>query len=532
METPTIYLVGNYLIANGYFDEKNEFENLFLSHPNYPSLFALTDTLDLLGIENVVARVEKDLLMSLPKQFLSFVDKEENLALVQIKEQHVIVELNEKKKAIYTIDSFGDIWNAIVIAVETNEKKAKSDGAPLSKAKPTFNIVVSVILLMAILTLLKYNVNVCIVGFLLITLFGSYISILIVQEKLDIKNEAVSKICRGFNTSCNEVIQSSENDWNQWLSFSDLPLLFFLTNFLALVFQPIAAISIIGFLSTGVLPLLFYSIWLQKSTLKQWCVLCLVVSSLILVQSGFFLFTISSITTENIEDAYYYFLAFLIIASAWFIIRPLLNNQVQAQESINRLLRFKRNFQLFKFLSIPIENASELKELKAIKLGATEANLKLTLLLSPSCGHCHKAFEEAMKLVAKYSQKVSLDILFNLNVDNVDNPYRSIVQHLVAINDKRNNEVYAALSDWHFQRMSIKEWVDKWGDNNITESIDEELRKQYQWSICNKFNYTPVIIVNGKLIPSEYTIDELCFFLNDIIVEDEEIAGFQIEIIN
>ncbi len=532
MEHPTNYLVKKYLNENGYFEEKKEFENLFLSHPNYPSLFAVTDTLDLLGIENVVARVEKDLLMSMPKQFLAIVEKEESLAFVQIKEQQIIVELNEKKKTIYSIDSFLDIWNTIVIAVEPKGEKAKSNDEKASTVNPALNIIVCVVLLMAILTLLKYNVNVSIVGFLLITLFGGYISILIVQEKLGIQNEAVTKICRSFNTSCSEVIQSSENQWNQWLSFSDLPLLFFLTNFLALAFQPFAAMSIIGFLSTGILPLLFYSIWLQKSTLKQWCVLCLVVSSIILVQSGFFLFTISSITIENINDAYYYFLAFLIVTSAWFIIRPLVKNQLQSQQSINKLLRFKRNFQLFDFLSTPVDNASGLEELKAIKLGPTEAELMLTLLLSPSCGHCHKAFEEAVKLLDKFPQKVSLNILFNLNVDNVDNPYRSIVQHLTAINNERTNEVFTAISDWHIQRMSVNEWIDKWGDNNTTESIDEELRKQYQWAISNQFNYTPVIIVNGKLIPSEYTLEELYFFLNDF-KENKEVADyFQFKISN
>ncbi|MEC4047853.1 thioredoxin domain-containing protein [Flavobacterium sp. SUN046] len=530
MENPTINLVERYLIANGYYEEKKEFENLFLSHPNYPSLFAVTDTLDLLGIENVAARIDKAQLTNLPNSFLSFVGEKDSMAFIQMDAQQIIVELNDKKKTAYSLNSFLEIWNSIIIAIEPNTKDLKTSEQQLSNDTSITTVGITVVFFLLLLTLLNYGVSVWIVVFLLSSLFGGYMSILIVQEKLGIKNETASKICRGFNTSCDEVITSSNNEWNQWVSFSDLPLVFFLTNFLALVFQPISALYIIGLLSFGALPVLFYSIWLQKKTLKQWCVLCLVVSGIILFQSLFFLYSFNSFFAIRIEDAYYYIIALLVVASTWYFVRPLLKNHLQDQEKINELIRFKRNFQLFQFLSTPIENASGLEDLNPIAFGNKEAKFKLTLLLSPSCGHCHSAFEQAIKLVGRFPEKVSLRILFNINVDNVDNPYRVIVQHLMVLNKKRNDEVYAAISDWHIHKMAIKEWVDKWGDNFRTESIDEELRKQYHWALKNNFNYTPVIIINDKLIPSGYTIEELHYFLNDYneVSIEENVLRFEV----
>ena len=37
----------------------------------------------------------------------------------------------------------------------------------------------------------------------------------------------------------------------------------------------------------------------------------------------------------------------------------------------------------------------------------------------------------------------------------------------------------------------------------------------------NNFNYTPVKIVNDKLFPTEYELNELKYFLNDFIEEKE-----------
>lgn len=43
-------LVKKYLHQNQFSDVVEEFEDLFQSHPNYPSLYAITDTFNLLSI--------------------------------------------------------------------------------------------------------------------------------------------------------------------------------------------------------------------------------------------------------------------------------------------------------------------------------------------------------------------------------------------------------------------------------------------------------------------------------------------------
>ena len=52
-----INIVKKYLSKNNYSHLKNDFEGYFLSHPNYPSLFAITDSLEMLAIENVALKI-------------------------------------------------------------------------------------------------------------------------------------------------------------------------------------------------------------------------------------------------------------------------------------------------------------------------------------------------------------------------------------------------------------------------------------------------------------------------------------------
>ena len=83
---------------------------------------------------------------------------------------------------------------------------------------------------------------------------------------------------------------------------------------------------------------------------------------------------------------------------------------------------------------------------------------------------------------------------------------------------RKTNEQFIkeAISDWYINFNSKDDWIKKWGNAALTVSLNNQIRKQYKWCIENNFNYTPVKIINHKLYPNEYTIDELQYFLNEI----------------
>lgn len=493
----------------------NEFKDNYESHPNYPSLFAITDTLSILKIENVAANVPKDQLEELPDCFLGYVYDEEkglDLALVEQNKDKISITFEDNKKQVLSINSFNEIWNGVVIAIEPNELNDKKTNATLSK------IIVVAFGLFG-LFFLKQGTTFSIlanVSFFLYTI-GFVFSVFIIQEKLGSGQASVSKLCSfSETTSCDSVINSSTAKINNLIDFSDLPIIFFSTSVLAMLLDSTSH-SIINGLSLFSIPIVFYSIWLQKIKLKKWCILCLSISAILIFQVVFFL----SNGTKFNYNITTLFISITIVSTLWFFIKYYIESNVNLEKNNKELKRFKRNFKVFDLLQKPLRMPTKAAIFSTIEIGHKENPVSISLALSPSCGHCHTAFEEAIKLYNSNKEKVNLSIFYNLNPENKDNPYLEIARNLMQINSSNPENCIEALSDWHIKKMKLLEWLFKWEQKFIDIEIDEDLLAQYEWCSQNEFNYTPVKIVNDREFSSEYEMEELKFFISDI--EDQEL---------
>ena len=514
-----IDLVQKYLDINFFSSQKYAFKDLFESHPNYPSVFAITDSLDLLSITNMAVKVPKEQLIELPDSFLAIF----NQGLVLVSKTGTLISIVTEKgeKQDLSFDEFISNWNGIIIVIEPNEvilnESLKINSKWVLYCLPAFALLIGSIISNS------YGLN----DFLLLltSIIGLVFSVFIIQEKLGFNNQIVSKFCNSNpNTSCDSVIKSDKGEINKWVSFSDLPILFFGINLVSIVLQPTNSSSLIGFLSLLSLPVIIYSIWIQKWQLKKWCVLCLVISFIIMIQSMIWFFMGQSFVTITFPNLFSYLFSILLITSFWLVIKPILENKIKAEKSINELKKFKRNYDVFNFLlkEIPVVKGFDL--LEGLKFGNRNSEVSLTLILSPSCGHCHKAFQDAFELVSKFPQKVFLNVLFNINPENNDNPYKVVVESLLAINNSNLGNMEEAISDWHIQKIGLEKWVAKWKIGNVPMRVNHQIEQQYNWCLENEFNYTPVKIVNGKLFPNEYEISELKYFLNDFS-EEKEYSG-------
>lgn len=511
-----IKLVDKYLALNNYSNAKTEFEELFFSHPNYPSVFAITDSLDMLSIENIAIKVPKEQLTELPDSFLALF--ENDLVLVEKNEKSIVVETEKGLKTILAIDDFSKDWNGIIIAIEPNQTITKE-----VKTNPKWIIYSFLILALILLSIFYNNYSLSNAVLLFTSMIGVLISIFIVQEKFGMKNEIVSKFCNiNPNTSCDSVIKSEKSNINKWMSFTDLPLLFFSINMVSILLNPNNSSKIITILSIASCPVIIYSIWLQKFQIKKWCMLCLLVSAILALQGSIGYLMEQPLLPNTILNDFSYLFSVVVISSVWLSIKPLVENKFKAESEVKELKKLKRSYSVFSFLSKPVPALEGLNKLEGLQFGNQNSNVVLTILLSPSCGHCHKAFEEAIDLVHKYPEKVFLNILFNINPDNNENPYKAVVENLLAINNACPEKIEEAISDWHIHKIGLDKWLNKWKVDSISMKVNQQVQQQYDWCLHNEFNYTPVKIVNGKLYPNEYSISELKYFLNEI--SEEEIS--------
>ncbi|TRX34010.1 hypothetical protein FNW52_14455 [Flavobacterium sp. ZT3R18] len=510
-----IKLVNQYLSLNFYLNIKEEFEESFLSHPNYPSVFAITDSLDMLSIENIAIKVPKEQLGELPISFLALF--EGDLVLVTKNEKMIQIESERGVKTTLVIDDFCKGWSGVIIAIEPNQVITTEKESNIKWMAYSFPVLSSILL-----SIFYNNYSVSNAILLFTSLVGVLVSIFIVQEKFGVKNEIVSKLCNiNPNASCDSVIQSHEGEINKWMSFTDLPLLFFSVNIVSVLLNPTYSSKIIALLSVISFPIIGYSIWLQKFKIKKWCMLCLAVSTILVLQGLVGYFLEQPLLSNVIFNDFSYLFSIVACTSLWFMIKPVLESKFKAENEVKELKKFKRSYTVFEFLSKEVPVKEGFAKLQGPQFGNPKSSIALTIILSPSCGHCHKAFEEAIHLVYKYPEKIFLNVLFNINPENNDNPYRAVVENLLEINNIFPEKIEKAISDWHIRKIGLDPWLKKWKVGVISMKVNQQIQQQYDWCLENEFNYTPVKIVNGKLYPNEYSISELKYFLNDFSEEKD-----------
>ncbi|ESU29694.1 hypothetical protein FLJC2902T_01670 [Flavobacterium limnosediminis JC2902] len=509
-----INVVKKYLEKSQYANQTADFEDLFLSHPNYPSVFAITDSLNMLSVENIAIKIPKEQFVELPDFFLAIFRRD--LVLVSKNENSISIETEAGKKEKLTFDEFLTDWDEIIIAVEPNNAIiAKNETASVKWMLYSLPIIAIIIM-----SLLYNNYNLNTIVLLLTSLTGLFISVFIVREELGLKNEIVSKFCNAnSNTSCSSVINSGKSAITKWMHFSDLPLLFFSISTLSLLLQPKDSGLIVGLLCLLSIPVILYSFWLQKFSLKKWCVLCLAVSFVVILQA--FLFGFANETVSDILSVNFYgfLFSFLLCTFVWLFGKPILQGKIKAEKDVLDLKKLKRNYSVFNSLTKEIPVLSGFDQLEGLSFGNKEADAQLTIIISPSCGHCHKAFEEAFEMVSKFPKKMFLNVLFNINPDNEKNPYRIVAESLLAIDKLIPEKTEEAIIDWHIKKMELETWKKKWIVEFIDMKTTHQLYQQYDWCLENGFNYTPVKIINNKQFPNEYEISDLKYFLNDFSEE-------------
>jgi uncharacterized membrane protein len=490
-------LVQKFLQINRYSEIKNEFKDLFLSHPNYPSLFAITDSLDLLSVENAAVRVSKEQIVDLPSNFLAYFKEE--LILVEKAKNFVRINTIKKGSLKLSYEKFLLDWNGVIVAIEPNNVIARENlKVEYSWLKYTLPL-----LLVTGLSFFYNNYTVFSAVFLLTSILGFIVSVFIVQEKLGFKNSVISRFCNlSSNSSCSSVMNSKEGNGNKWFSFSDLPLIFFGSSLIAILVQPVQSAIFVGFLSLLAIPVIVSSIWIQKFEIQKWCVMCLVVSGLIFVQSVIWfasdLFTLSF----GFQEVFPFLLALILLIPIWSALRTTIKNILSNENSLKEMKKFKRNYSLLNFLSKKVPDTNGFEDLRGLNFGNRSAAIKLTVIISPSCGHCHKTFQEAFDLVLRFPEKIFLNVLFNVNPENNENPYIAVVERLLTINRVTPGKTVEAISDWHVKNIGLKKWLKKWHVDSVSMMVSQEINKQYEWCSKNDFNYTPVKIVNEKIFTS------------------------------
>lgn len=495
------------LLVNKYLKDINhnriveEYNSLYESHPNYPSLLSISDSLSFLDIENISANVPFQHFDKLPDKFLTKLNHIDDFILLTKYNNQYKIESKSKIETI-SIDIINENWNGLVFIIEENENASKN---------LTINFEYKWLLyFLIILTLFyfKHNFDFQVIFYLVTTLFGLFISYEILKTYFK-KDSNESKFCSvNKEVSCNSVINSKAFKLNKYIEFADLPILFFSISLFGILFN-LFPYKHIGLLSLLSFPLVLFSIYLQKQIIKKWCSLCLMASGILIFNSIFFLvfidlkFTLTEILNLIITS--------LIITPIWFLLKNSIQNNLETTTKNNKLLRFKRSEKVY---DVVTEEVNSLEKIDFITIGNINAKNNLTLFITPSCSFCHVAIKDALQLIEKNKDSIYIRIGYNLNINNTDNQYikiAKIITHLFI----NKLDYLQALKDWHIEKLGFDLWLKKWDSVDDFIFENEILEKQFNWCAEQDYNYAPVRIFNNKLAPQEYEINELHYFFKE-----------------
>lgn len=525
MEGTLSLLLKSLLLKNNHKLDFKELELQLLSHPSYPSLYAVTGVLQHFEVENMALKVPIDIetFKQLPVTFLSIVNGHE---LVLVEKLHARVKLvfqGTKKPKILGDQDFLKQWNGTVVGVEEGTSDSTEGGMGWHELPKIFALI-SALILMGLFVNSFPDLFQSIHFFA--GLVGLFISTLIVRHELGSQSGLMNRFCNANNaTSCDAILQSKGATVFNLFKLSDVCLVYFSVTTLAWILYAMFGYygDVFSAISLLALPAVFYSVYYQFKVVKKWCPLCLGISGVLLLQALSILFMKEGwLLKFSASETLILFFSAISIITTWAFLKPLLFARREFVGLQVEHYKIKRNFDLFQAahsMSTPYSTVlSNLNEQEII-LGNPSARISLLLVTSPLCIYCKAAHGELGTLLNRYPDDICLTIRFNTLTDDTTNMGFKVAHRLseLFLSEGGSSRFLEALDAAYEDDVQLESWLDNWGENDDENTCKALLEEQKQWCVRNQIHFTPALILNGREYPKEYQRTDLVHFIDELL---------------
>jgi uncharacterized membrane protein len=514
-------------------------------HPDYPSLFCISDVLASFGIENIAIKPDPDKFLDIPTPFVTRIRGEKNSSklFTTVKEINGNkINFFDQEKLRWRLLSKEDFlkrWLGTVVIADVLEgagekdydKKIHEEKRIRTAQDLTAFSIPAIVIISGIITLLQ-NGTTALLPFIfsLLTLTGSITGVFLLWYELDQHNPLLQQICStGSKVNCAAVLQSKASKI-AGTSWSAIGFSYFTAMLLLFLFSGISnprTLFIVAWINLAAVPYVLFSIYYQWRVTKQWCILCLCVQCVLVLQmitafigSWYSLLPFSSIDSQLIIQIIAApAIPFIMIS----ILFPALQKAKESGGIRKDLQRLKHNPELFWTLlqkQTPItENPSGL----GITLGKRNAKYKLIKVCNPYCGPCAKA-HEPMEDLLRNNTDLQIQILFAVTNSKGDSR-TPVVKHLLAIAENNNEAaIRRALDDWYLpDHKDYEAFAVKYPVNGELDKQSTKIDAMQNWSAKVKIDFTPTFFVflpdeEGEhaskfyRLPEVYNVSDLKYF--------------------
>lgn len=492
---------------------KNYLNEQLQSHPDYPSLLSITETLDELGIENIAIEIPKEHLHEVPVPFFAHLyGHGDEFAVVKDRD-----DLDKQ------FPDFFKRWSRVIVLAE---KPAKWDHKEnnewlRNESRKLLNIVAFCGLLCAfIIASILLTGQWQQVALLVIGVAGFFTVLLLVSKDLGLENKIADKIC-GDDANCDSVIRSKAAYPLPGISWSDVGIIWFSFLILAILISSFeknitSYFPVLSVLAICSLPFTIFSLYYQLRK-KKWCRLCLIVVALLWMQYLVFIPQLSLFVNWKFDwnNLILSGLLLFLVSSTWLAVKSLLksNKKIESENFAN--LRFKNNPDIFVALLQKQKKVDTTPFENDLQIGNADSSLQILVACSPYCGPCAQAHKELHELVEK--NDIGLTLRFTIKSENEDNKKLQAAKYIFQLlNGETQTFKRTVLHDW-FKLINLERFSDLYPLNSkADEEVTGTVRQHEIWTAESKIQFTPTIFLNGYELPKEYKVHNLKLLIKAI----------------
>jgi uncharacterized membrane protein len=379
-------------------------------HPNYPTLFSISDVLNKFGIDNIGIRPDPEKFSDIPTPFLTRIRNEKNyenfFTVVKENTSDGICYYDQEKLCWRRVQKnlFLERWHGFVLMIQVAaisvergylEKKKEEEKKQLNFFLKLFSVPLLIVVFGIFEIMRNGSIVVIPLIYLILSLAGCVTSFLLVLYEIDDKNSVLNQICSAYKkVSCKAVLHSSKSKI-AGISWSAIGLGYFSGQILLLFFKGVENLSVHFVLaceSLFTIPYVLFSLYYQWRVIKQWCILCLTVQSLLIIQFVTVCFTKWLMSPkDNVIKLSFVSQSFWIIAISIFFILILFSALQKSKDGVDAkkyLQRLKHNQELFWSLLQQQRILTVDPSGLGISIGNPQAKYKILKVCNPYCGSC------------------------------------------------------------------------------------------------------------------------------------------------
>ncbi|MDR7209013.1 thioredoxin domain-containing protein [Flavobacterium piscis] len=504
------------------FIEKSKFIFQFKSHPEYPSLLAITDVLAQFNVKNDAINVCFSEILLLPNYFITALKQENGVpkfCFIEKKDNEYICFADNNEFSILSQSSLEDRWTNVVLLVE----KSEFDYVVKNSIKNYNWILLGFVLILFLGILYRFSSFLKINLFFVFPFVGVLLSIAALKNLFGDTGKLINNFCSvTLSSNCSSVSESNKWEVFKIINFSDLSIVLFCSQLVSL-FLSILTNNIYSFLIVQIIlllisiPVMLASLYFQKFVEKKWCPICLIIISIIIMEMIFIYFAIDFNHKFSFDAFLLSAFTFVLVFSIWNQLKKILTKQKQLKEKLFKSIRFERNYGNFK--NNLIANPSFRLPKTSIILGNPESKIIISIVFNLFCTHCKEAHELLESILEKHDDDLQIQVILKTNIEEESSDNKNVLRSLITIYDKKGETDFVnALKSW-FEIREAKEWLSLFSVNTTSE-FDVIFDTQYKWCQENNFDFTPAIFINGYEYPQTYDRDLLSYFVNDLIEDD------------